>query len=52
MNAKSIANVTAPIFLLLGIGTMIAGFVPGLSVPGSTMEWFVAAVACAIYAGK
>jgi hypothetical protein len=52
MNAKSIANFAAPVFLLLGIGTMLAKYVPGFSVPGSPMEWFVAAAACAIYAGN
>lgn len=51
INTRTIAVQAAPIFLILGLATIIDGYISGFTVPGNTTDWMIAAVACALVGG-
>lgn len=51
INTKQIASQAAPILLIIGLLSMLDTFIPGFSVPGSSTDWMIAAVACALVGG-
>lgn len=38
----------APVFLLIGIATVVDNYIPGFTVPGDPMTWAAFAIACAL----
>ena len=51
MTLQQIATWAAPVSLVIGLASMVESNIPGFSVPGATMEWMAAAIACAIVGG-
>ena len=49
-NLNQFYRTAAPIFLLLGIGTIVDQYIPGLTRPGDPMTWAAFAIACALVA--
>ena len=49
-NLNQIYRTLAPLFLALGIGTVLDQYIPGLTIPGDPMTWAAFAIACALVA--
>lgn len=49
-NLNQFYRTAAPVFLLIGIGTIVDQYIPGLTLPGDPMTWAAFAIACALVA--
>lgn len=50
MQLKQIFVSAAPLFVLVGLVSMFDRSIPGLNVPGQTLEWMAAGIAMALAA--
>lgn len=51
MQLKPIVSQLALGFVVIGLAATIDSIIPGFSVPGNSLDWFAAAIACALVGG-
>jgi hypothetical protein len=50
MKIEQIAKTLAPVFLVVGLLANVDSYIPGFSIPGAAIDYFAAAIACALVA--